>query len=287
MELALGTVQFGLAYGIAGRNELVPESEVREILEYASGAGIRLLDTAPGYGDIEVRLRRLCEGLGFKCVSKIPAIDPLFAPADAMRFVVDTISRSQDRLGEMLDTVLFHRPADLAGAAGGDIWEAASSAAAKTGVRLGISSYAPEEISALQARYAVRVVQAPGNAFDQRIHSAVRSDQIGKAELHLRSVFLQGLLLMPYELAVRKVPAAAEPLAAWHAWCAERGFSPLVGALGTAKANTRVRCVIVGVDSVAQLKAIVSAWNDARPMTDAALACTNPNVIDPRCWKVA
>ena len=62
MKLALGTVQFGLAYGITGRGAVVPEQEVREILVAAADQGVSVLDTAVAYGDIEPRLAGLCAG---------------------------------------------------------------------------------------------------------------------------------------------------------------------------------------------------------------------------------
>lgn len=287
MELALGTVQFGLPYGVAGRTEPVTEAEVRAILEHASFSGIRLLDTAVSYGDIEERLPRLCSGLNFGVVSKIPAMKAHAAVTGQAQFAVDAIRRSQDRLGGMLEAMLFHRTDELLAEGGDDVWDATCSFANDAGLRLGVSCYGPEEVRSIQARFAVLIAQVPANAFDQRLHASAMSTDLKHVELHMRSVFLQGLLLMPYEEAIRKVPAAAKPMAMWRTWCKNRGFSPLVGALAIAKGIPGVKYVVVGVDSVVQLKEIVSAWHGAPVVVDAAVACSDPELIDPRRWRAA
>ena len=85
VELALGTVQFGLTYGVAGRGEPVPEREIKDILALAWRAGVRTLDTASAYGDIEERLGGLMRDRAFKVTSKIPALPCTGATAAAVR----------------------------------------------------------------------------------------------------------------------------------------------------------------------------------------------------------
>ena len=53
MKLALGTVQFGLSYGIANRKGQVQTGEVKNILDYAKENKINVLDTASSYGNSE------------------------------------------------------------------------------------------------------------------------------------------------------------------------------------------------------------------------------------------
>ena len=83
MQLALGTVQFGLAYGITGKGQVVPEREVRGILARAWERGVRTLDTAAAYGDIEARLKGLCEGRAFRVISKVPVVPDQLPASEA------------------------------------------------------------------------------------------------------------------------------------------------------------------------------------------------------------
>lgn len=287
IELALGTVQFGTAYGIAGRGVAVPGREVREILARASACGVRLLDTAPSYGDIEPQLADLAGDRDFEFVSKIPAAP---AAADAVAtaaFVAASVRRSYERLGARLRTVLFHSADDLLGAHGEAAWRAATEVAGELGLRIGASCYSPQAAIQIRCRFGAAVVQVPGNALDQRLAEEVSTAGLAGVEIHLRSVFLQGLLLMPIESAVARVPQAAAALIAWKEWCVGHGYSALRAALAAAKALPGVRYCVLGVDRVSQFDEIVAAWRAAQPLLPGRFAGVEENVIDPRRWRVA
>jgi hypothetical protein len=80
------------------------------------------------------------------------------------------------------------------------------------------------------------------------------------------------------------VPAAAAPLARWHAWTRERDLDPLVAALSLAKGLPGVTHCVVGVDDLAQFEAIAAAWAAAVPLRACELAVHDIDVIDPRRW---
>ena len=141
-ELALGTVQFGLPYGIGGRGGAVPEAEVRAILEFSAEAGIKRLDTAAAYGTIEARLGKLAAGLTFDIVSKIPALPTGLDAHDAGRFVTQAMESSQRLLGEALHGMLFHRSDDLLAPHGDAVWAAAHEAALRFDIDIGAAGSA-------------------------------------------------------------------------------------------------------------------------------------------------
>lgn len=287
VELALGTVQLGTAYGVAGRGEAVPQHEAEEILARAWDAGIRVLDTAPGYGDIEQRLGALAGERSFAVVSKVPALPAGASSAQTAAFVRGSIARSLERLGARLKVVLFHRGEDLLSEHGEAAWRAAHSACGETDINVGVSCYSPQEAIAIRQRFAIPIAQLPGNALDQRIAQAAAAAELRGLEIHLRSVFLQGLLLIPAERAALRVPGSAAALRGWRDWCAARSLDPLRAALGIAKALPGVRYCLVGVDRLAQLEQIIAAWKEAQPLESAALASADADVIDPRRWRTA
>ncbi|MEO8680728.1 MAG: aldo/keto reductase [Vicinamibacterales bacterium] len=282
VQLALGTAQFGVAYGVAGRGQVVPEPEVRGIFEHAATCGIRVLDTAPAYGAIEARLGSLLEGLDFEVVSKISALPAAVAEEDARQIVDASIARSVDRLGSRLTTLLFHRGEDLLGPHGDALWGTAQSFAG-AGLRIGVSCYDPGTLVELRRRYPITVAQVPGNALDQRLAASDRGS-ISEVDIHLRSVFLQGLLLLPAIAARERVPAASGAIARWADWCASLRIGPIAAALATARAVPGVRLCVVGVDREAQLKEILVAWDITAPPAAKHLACDDLDVIDPRRW---
>lgn len=281
MELALGTVQFGLPYGIAGRGARVPEDEVRAILRRAFELGIRVLDTAAAYGDIEGRLCRLTTGLSFSIVTKLPPVPAEVPPSNISGWAAKAVCTAAQGLGSAFAGLLFHRAEDLLGDRGPVLWNACAELAKDHGVPLGVSCYDPGILDRLRSRYPIELAQLPANAFDQRLRGRPRDRFM---QIHLRSVFLQGLLLMPVEAASAQVPAAAASLALWHDWCVNREMQPLTAALGIAKGMTSASHCVVGVDDLRQLEAIASAWQQAPALQAPELAVADADVFDPRRW---
>lgn len=283
MELALGTVQFGLAYGVAGNDHPVADDEVRAILASAYEAGIRRLDTAPAYGDIEERLVALCGALDFSIVSKIPAMPASLDHSSARAWLRQSVERSRQRLGDRLRGLVFHDASLPLGIHGVALRDALAEALAGTGIRTGSSHYSAETLPDPSQWPGHEIAQLAGNAYDQRI--VALADRLSDTEVSLRSVFLQGLLLIDRDRAAARVPESREWLGRWDQWCEAAGVSRLAGALAVAKSFVAVDYCLVGVDSLAQLKDIVEAWSSTPAMAATELAGHDPRVFDPRQWR--
>jgi aryl-alcohol dehydrogenase-like predicted oxidoreductase len=282
--LALGTAQFGSSYGIVGSASAVPDSVVRQILEHAAAHKVSIIDTAAAYGDIEDRLATLVKGLPFNIVSKIPLVPDELDPEAAARYALASAVRSLDRLGASLRTLMLHRSADLTGARGAAIFGALSEWASKHAISLGVSAYAPAEAAELARRLPIEVAQVPGNAFDQRVTELPPQPGF---EVHLRSAFLQGLLLMPVEAACIRLPVAADALRRWHSHCLAHGRSPLEAALSIVKSFAAVSAVVVGVDSLEHWTTLVEAWEQTSAQSASELAIHSSDITDPRRWRLA
>ncbi|QUM71311.1 aldo/keto reductase [Sphingopyxis granuli] len=283
MELALGTVQFGLAYGVAGNDRPVADGEAGAILAAAHEAGIRRLDTAPAYGDIEERLAALCGTLDFSIVSKIPAMPAGLDRASAATWLRQSVERSRQRLGDRLCGLIFHDALLPLGRLGDTLRDALEDALTGTGIRTGSSHYSAETLPDPSQWPGHDMAQLAGNAYDQRI--AALAERLSGTEVSLRSAFLQGLLLIDRDRAAARVPEAAEWLTQWDEWCEAAGVSRLAGALAVAKSFTAVDYCLVGVDSLAQLKDIVAAWSNTPAMAAPELAGHDARVFDPRQWR--
>lgn len=286
MELALGTVQFGLAYGIAGRGSAVSENEARSILEHASACGLGTLDTAAAYGDIEQRLGNLCQGLAFRVISKIPSVPRELNDVDAVKWTITHATKSRHRLGTSLKGLMFHESKDLDGDRGQKIWQELSAWSIDQNIVLGVSCYSPKDYLDLHSLFGIKLTQLPGNALDQRIPMDIPV-KCTDVEIHLRSAFLQGLLLLNLEQVKLKLPQALPSLERWQAWCTTRSLSPLEAALSAVKSFNAVSKVIVGVESKSQLEEIIQSWNRALPIDPSDLAVNSLEIIDPRQWKAS
>lgn len=283
--LALGTVQFGLPYGIANRSGQVPVDEVHAILAQAAVQRVDMLDTAVAYGESERRLGALGVD-GWKVVSKLPPIAP--DCADASAWVRDNVAGSLERLRiPKLYGLLLHRACDLLGPHGSAIHAALTDlrGAGLIG-RIGVSVYDPDELAELCPRFALDLVQAPFNIVDRRLATSGWLKRLHDAgvEVHVRSAFLQGLLLMDPGSRPERFAQWAGLWSAWAEWLHEVSLSPLQACLRFALSQPQISRVVVGVDSRAHLQQIL----DARGMLGAeppeSLTSTDSGLINPLSW---
>lgn len=259
-RLALGTVQFGVEYGIANESGRVNSDEASRILAEAADSGIDLLDTAIGYGDSEHVLGQI--GVAdWKIVSKLPAM-PDECP-DVGGWVAAQVAGSLARLGvDRLYAVLLHRPDQLFGSRGEQLLAALECLKADGCTeKIGISIYAPDELDRLFNGMHFDLVQAPLNILDRRLVDTGWSKHLKHldVELHARSAFLQGLLLMPASRRPQKFGRWQSLWSEWDRWLDEVGLTPLQACLRFAHTVDGVDKIVVGVDSVVQLREILAA----------------------------
>lgn len=284
-SLALGTVQFGLPYGVANSSGQVTPVGIAEILAVARDAGIDTLDTAIAYGESEARLG--AQGMqGWQVVSKLPPLPP--DCADVAAWVDAGVDGSLARLGlPRLKALLLHRSQDLLSSQGEALYR--SMAACRDSGRvsqIGVSVYSPQDIDAIRERFAIDIVQAPFNVVDRRLATSGMLARLASegVEVHVRSAFLQGLLLMnPADRPVRFAPWQTL-WRAWADWLDAQRLTPLQACLGYALSRPGVARVVVGVDGVAHLREIVAASRVAAVEPPAALINDDPQLINPLSW---
>lgn len=282
MELALGTVQFGIGYGVAGAAAPVAEGEAKQILAAAYEGGVRRLDTAPAYGDIEERLARLCGPYLFSIVSKIPPMPAGIDTREIPSWLRQTVERSRRRIGERLRGLIFHDAALPFGAQGELVRDELKSLLQGTGIETGSSHYGPETLGSPAQWPEQTMAQLPGNAYDQRLSAISLSEH--RLEISMRSSFLQGLLLLDATEAAQRVPAAAAWLDRWSNWCNANKLTKLEAAIGIAKNFSNASYCLVGVQTLREFHEIQSTWENIRPIAAPNLAGQDPRVLDPRKW---
>jgi aryl-alcohol dehydrogenase-like predicted oxidoreductase len=155
--------------------------------------------------------------------------------------------------------------------------------ALRCGVRIGASCYSPAEARRILESRGMELFQVPANPLDQRVADAFPVPRQG-LDLHVRSAFLQGLLLAGEPVAAARLPAASEALGRWYGWCRKMGIKPLDAALSIVKGFQSASGVVVGVDDSLQLDEIIDAWSMAKPLAEKGLATQDECIIDPRRW---
>jgi aryl-alcohol dehydrogenase-like predicted oxidoreductase len=283
-EIILGTVQIGMQYGV--NSTAMDETGAERILDAAWDAGLRTIDTARAYGAAESRIggwmRR--RGRQFRIVTKVPRHRS--ATADKADWIAEQFSASLMAMGvDHVDALLAHHPDDFLSPAG----HAAFQRMRESGrtARIGVSVYDSDTAAAALAAGAT-ALQIPASIADWRHQSLLQNDHAGR--LMVRSVFLQGVLLMP----PARLPSWLAPLRDFVATIATISNSlettPTSIALRAARDGLGVRLFVLGFDSPNQIVAALQALQEPPLPAEVLeqlrlLAIALPlDAIDPRRW---
>lgn len=294
MKLALGTVQFGLPYGITNRQGQVPLAEVGCMLQAASQAGMDTLDTASTYGSSESALGQH-DLTHFKVVTKLAALPTDVRGAkDVQAWVEAQVAQSLSRLNvPCAEALLLHRPQQLFEDQGSQLAQAMQGVKALGLVKkIGISIYGPEILDEALRVMPCDLIQAPFNVVDRRLASSGWLGRLHRhgVEVHVRSVFLQGLLLA----GAAELPAHFSPWRPmwqrWEAWTGQQHTTSLAACLAFADSYPEISKVVVGADSAAQLTELLTAYRSPSKRVGEAwpdIASNDEALIDPSMWRRA
>lgn len=275
-KLALGTAQFGSFYGISNSKGQTTSNEAFQILTLAEQQGIEVLDTALLYGTSEEVLGSLGSTIAsFKIISKYPKLEP-------GQRVSECLTKSMARLGvENLYAFLAHSPDSLTQVE----WEELGSQKEMGLIRkIGYSLYNPEQLERLLDQGMIPdLVQIPFNVLDRRFESWLGVLQNLQVEVHTRSAFLQGLLLMdPQSLS-----PYFEPVRPFLESIRTNFYSTaeLAGALLFFCANNpAIDKVVIGVNDVVQLDSNITSLGAASPMNWNPFELVNEDILLPYHW---
>lgn len=203
-ELCLGTVQFGMEYGINNQIGRQPAwDESFEMLDYAIENGIDTIDTASAYGEAEMLLGEYLKenkkGQKVKVISKLrPNVIEDGKPVE--RTITEECKNSLKRISvEKLEGYLLHTPEYIYNE---DVLCALQKLKQDGYVNnIGVSIYGLKEGYAAIDTGIVDYIQLPYSILDQR---GIKEGFINAAKkagitIFTRSAFLQGLFMMDKE----------------------------------------------------------------------------------------
>ena len=285
-RIIIGTAQFGLDYGVSNINGIIKFSEVQSILDLANKSGIRSIDTATSYGDAESILGEI--GISeFKVYTKLQMV-----PLDNLeisRWIENEIQSSLTRLKtSQLYGVLLHRPQQLDSKWGQEIIRSlAKLKETKVIKKIGISIYSPIELFSILNKFEVDIVQAPLSVVDNRLERDGWIEKLHNLgiEVHARSIFLQGLLLMNKG----EIPAIFKPwestLNQWYEWLAQNPETNAVQAcLSYVCNNTNIDKIIVGIDNLKQFKELVDIIENPVNIVFPNIFINDEKLLHPSNW---
>lgn len=285
MNLALGTAQFGLDYGIANREGKTSVEEIKKIINIARTLGIDTLDTAVSYGDSEACLGSL--GIkDFKIITKLSELPS--EPGALSQQLKAAIQTSLVRLKiNSLYALMLHR-SDLVNEENVGELQTAIESLKTAGLvsKFGVSIYNPQELDRILPLIDIDIIQAPFNLLDRRLETSGWLQRLHDRgiEIHIRSVFLQGLLLMPPETLPSKFTPWAHIFRQLSDWT-QKHETDLLSVCFSAVDDYRVIRTVIGVNSARQLNQIGNVLETLKKIPFPNLSSTDLKLINPANWK--
>lgn len=283
MQLALGTAQFGLDYGITNSSGQVNLAEVEKILDVANSNGIKILDTANQYGDSEKVLgKALATRNSFSVITKSPKFTDVEA---AWKIDLNlAFTQSLRELGvEKFYAYLFHNAVGINQDTYAFLQKQKESGLVE---RIGISAYSPDEVVKINEEFPLDIVQVPLNLWDQRILAPNFMDYCrnNSIEIHVRSLFLQGVLLQNAENYPQFMRERIDNFGAISKACKELDRSPQIACLSILKANPQIAHGVIGVTKADELEANIEAYQTDFETELSQFAIDDELVLNPAKW---
>ena len=291
-RLVLGTVQLGMDYGVANATGRPDAATALEIVREAWQGGVREFDTAQGYGESEAVLGGIFAELGIAEEARVATKPDKSLDYGDLEALAEAVRNSARRMGvPRLQTVLLHSETFL------DAWDLGLSgrfsALRDQGLleRTGISVYSPQAALRALATDGLDAVQIPCNALDRRFERAgvfLEAEERGKT-LYVRSVYLQGLLLMNPDQLPGRVAHAKNVVARFQALAQRLGLSPAGLALAYVReAHAGVR-VLFGAETPAQVRENLALWAATSPQglveeVRAVFDDVSETILNPAQW---
>lgn len=296
MNLCLGTVQFGMDYGIQGSKK-PNQKAVDKMINTAIKNDIDFFDTASAYGDAEAVLGRYLQNspdLKHK-VNIISKLNPSAFEKNNVEnwsnIAVNEAKKSLDRIGiPRFYAYLFHNASYIYD----DYAIKALSEVKKRDLtqKIGVSIYTPEEAMKALEYSEIEAIQIPYNVFDRRLDKAgfFQKAKEKRVVVFARSSLLQGFVMMNPDKLPKKIQFAKDYLSAYLNICNKYCISPLEAAIGYVAQKSGIDYVVFGVDSLTQLEEYISIkdLNLSNEMI-CELGKTFENVeeklVNPSMWK--
>jgi aryl-alcohol dehydrogenase-like predicted oxidoreductase len=278
-KISLGTVQFGLEYGINNTKGQTQKDEVSRILKRCEKVGIMHIDTAALYGSAENILGEVIQSEG---LSNSFHITTKFKSDGNNSLSISTQESLQKLRVEKLYCQMFHSYQDFK-----NIEDFTKPGSVD---KIGVSVYTNEELLDTLENFNVRVIQCPFNLLD---NDSIRGGTLVKAkekgiEIQVRTAFLQGLFFMDRNNLPPSLIELKSYLEELDRICSENKISMSHLALGYCLSKDYIDKVVIGVDSLEQLDLNIEAMKTPLPYPIIQeidkMNVTNQTLLNPTNW---
>ena len=280
-KIVIGTANFGNYYG--KRRTHINKSKAKAILQFAYSSGINLVDTASIYGKSEYILG-FNDIKNFEIISKLPETTNKI---NLEKFIKKSFNSTLNKTTKKyLHGYLIHNTKELQSSNRKIIISLLKKLKKQKKIRkIGVSVYEPDELNKILKYLKPDIVQLPVSILNQNFLKNNFLKKLKKLgiEIHARSIFLQGLLLEKKTTSLGEI--FNEKVKKIDKFCKNKKITRLKFLLNFINGIKEVDKIIVGIDSVEQLKNIIkSIKNPIKVENYRKFAVSNKEVIDPRLW---
>jgi aryl-alcohol dehydrogenase-like predicted oxidoreductase len=278
-KLALGTVQFGLDYGISNTSGQVSLEEAKKVLKLARKYDIDTLDTASSYGNSEKVLGEI--GVNdFQIITKTTSLQ---------LGVVNVLQAFHQSLTDLNATsvggLLIHNIEEVKDKQFDSLYKELNKLKQDKLInKIGFSTYTPDQVDFLLGNFDFDLIQVPFNVFDTRLIDGGQLQALKnkKIEIHARSVFLQGLLL-DFRYLGDYFSKWTNLFNSYQEIVKDNDLSLLEYALNFVLKTSELDKVIVGVDNINQLTDIVNASKSDVDLKEFSI--NDVSLLNPGLWR--
>jgi aryl-alcohol dehydrogenase-like predicted oxidoreductase len=290
-KLALGTVQFGVNYGVSNVHGKTTKIEASKILQFAYKNGINVIDTATSYGNSESTFGKVVTNNDWRIITKTPSFSDGCINGEHVNLLKKTFDQSLINLRQQsVHGLLLHSCDDLLKPGGSLLFKEMERLKSIGKVKkIGASVYSEVQIKMLLDKYNIDLIQLPINIFDQYllVDGWLEKLKNKNVEIHARSTFLQGLLLMPRTSIPTYFLPIKEKIELFSKSAQELSLSKLELALGYVMGINEIDKIVVGVNTIEQLREIIEAAQvKVNPMEFTDVSINNPIYTNPSLWKI-
>jgi len=287
-KIGLGSVQWGIKYGISNLKGRTKEYEVKKILDKAKLENISIIDTSPQYGDAE-RVLGMNDLKEFKIVTKTDKFLNKKISLSDQKNLISTLEKSILKLSvKSVYGLLIHNVDDLFKIGGENLILSLRNLQEKKLVsKIGISIYNSNQIKKALKIFKPDIIQLPLNVFDQRLIKdgtlKLLTDQ--NIEIHARSIFLQGLFFIKKNNLHPYFNPWEKQITNFQYECKLNKITPLKAALSFVINIPEVSKCIVGVNNLNQLDEILDSIKKPK-IIYKDFSINNENLINPINWNL-
>lgn len=282
MKVTLGTVQFGIQYGISNTHGVPSDSELKSIFSVANELGIQHLDTAKAYGTAEERIGKWSDNK-FKIITKFPKVDSNEMLEEALsesllKLKVDSI---YGYLAHNADVLIEHP----------ELWKTLLEAKRLGKVKkIGYSLYTPEQLETLLEMNCVPdLVQLPYSILDRKFEEQLQVLKEIGVEVHVRSVFLQGLYFLNPNQLPEKLQPLQSSLLELNDLCIQNNVSVAAATINYVISNPNIDQLVIGVETATQLREnieLITSWKSNPELFSRveAIKIKDKSLLNPVNW---